>query len=85
MEIQISTYYRLMLTISILANAGGVGKSTLAIHLAYAVNRSGFSVAMLDLDPQHSLDRFCGLPPAGVEQSMAQILGVQRIFKGIGI
>ena len=80
-ETQISTYYRSMLTISILANAGGVGKSTLAIHLAYAVSRSGFTVALLDLDPQHSLDRFCGLPPAEAENSMAQALGSKN-FKG---
>jgi chromosome partitioning protein len=64
-----------MITISILANAGGVGKSTLAVHLAYEVSRHGFSVAILDLDPQHSLDRFCGLQPSDPEQSMAQILG----------
>jgi hypothetical protein len=28
----------------------------------YVASRSGFSVALLDLDPQHSLDRFCGCP-----------------------
>ncbi|HEY9826151.1 MAG TPA: ParA family protein [Stenomitos sp.] len=70
-----------MLTISILANAGGVGKSTLAIHLAYAVSRRGFSVALLDLDPQHSLNRFSGLPPAEAKNSMAQVLG-QKNFDG---
>jgi chromosome partitioning protein len=70
-----------MLTISILANAGGVGKSTLAVHLAYTVSRCGFSVALLDLDPQHSLDRFCGLVPADAERSMAYILGT-KTFKG---
>lgn len=64
-----------MITISILANAGGVGKSTLAIHLAYAVSRCDFSVAILDLDPQHSLDRFCGLSPTESGLSIAQILG----------
>lgn len=70
-----------MITISVLANAGGVGKSTLAAHLAYAVSRKGFSTVLLDLDPQHSLDRFCGLPPAEAEVSIAQVLGSKN-FKG---
>jgi chromosome partitioning protein len=70
-----------MLTISILANAGGVGKSTLAVHLAYAVSRAGFDVTLLDLDPQHSLDRFCGLAPAEVERSLVEVLG-RKDFKG---
>ncbi len=65
----------LILTISILANAGGVGKSTLAVHLAYEVSQHDFSLTILDLDSQHSLDRFCGLKPSVPDQSMAQILG----------
>lgn len=70
-----------MIIISILANAGGVGKSTLGIHLAYAVSRCGFSVAIIDLDPQHSLDRFCGLPSIASELSIAQVLE-DKNFKG---
>lgn len=70
-----------MLTVSILANAGGVGKSTLAVHLAHIVSQRGFSTAILDLDPQHSLDRFCGLPPADVDLSIVQVLDAKN-FKG---
>ena len=50
--------------ISILANAGGVGKTTLAVHIAYEMSRRNFSVALFDLDPQRSLDVFCGLSSA---------------------
>lgn len=58
--------------ISLLANAGGVGKTTLSVHLAYEMNKRGFSVALLDLDPQRSLDVFCGLPPANVENTLVK-------------
>ena len=42
--------------IGILANAGGVGKTTLAVHLAYEISKRGLKVALIDLDPQRALD-----------------------------
>lgn len=60
--------------LSILANAGGVGKSTLAAHLAYEVSKKGYSVALLDLDPQKSLDVFCGLEATESESSLVNVL-----------
>jgi chromosome partitioning protein len=60
--------------VSILANAGGVGKSTLATHLAYELSKHKLSIALIDLDPQHSLDVFCGLAPARKEESIIQVL-----------
>jgi chromosome partitioning protein len=60
--------------VAILANAGGVGKTTLAVHLAYEVAKRGRSVALIDLDPQRALDVFCGLPSTDVENSVVQVL-----------
>ncbi|MDX2099081.1 MAG: ParA family protein [Leptolyngbyaceae cyanobacterium bins.59] len=43
------------------ANAGGVGKTTLAVHVGYEMARRGFDVALLDLDTNGSISLFCGL------------------------
>ncbi|NJN07498.1 MAG: ParA family protein [Richelia sp. RM1_1_1] len=66
--------------LSLLANAGGVGKTTLSVHVAYEMLRRGFSVALIDLDPQRSLDVFCGLEPVDAIDSSAYMLS--KDFKG---
>ena len=45
-----------MKTIAFIASKGGVGKSTLAAHVAVCAAREGKTVAAIDLDPQRSLD-----------------------------
>ncbi|MCP6758444.1 MAG: ParA family protein [Fischerella sp. CENA71] len=45
----------------IVANAGGVGKTTLGIHLGYRLAQLGWNTLLLDLDTNGSLARFCGL------------------------
>ena len=51
--------------IAIMSNSGGVGKTTLAVNLAYQLARCQKSVAVFGCDPNGSLTLFCGLedPP----------------------
>jgi chromosome partitioning protein len=44
-----------MKTLSVANQKGGVGKSTLAVHLAYAALESGMRVLLVDMDKQGSL------------------------------
>jgi len=44
-----------MKTISIFNNKGGVGKTTLTFHLAYALSEFGKRTLIIDLDPQCNL------------------------------
>lgn len=60
--------------LAVLSNAGGSGKTTLSVHLAYELAHRGSKVALIDLDPQGSLSLFCGLPPAAPEESTAAVL-----------
>lgn len=48
-----------MKIISLFNNKGGVGKSTLAFHLGYALSEMGKKVLFLDLDPQCNLTICC--------------------------
>ena len=41
--------------VSVFNNKGGVGKTTLAFHLAHALALKGYKTLMLDLDPQSNL------------------------------
>lgn len=70
----------MQIVLGILANAGGVGKTTLAVHLAYEVSKLGHPVAILDLDPQRSLDVFCGLEPVDSQDSLVTVFS--KDFKG---
>ena len=44
-----------MITIALFNNTGGVGKTTLAYHLAHMFPRLGYRVLAVDLDPQANL------------------------------
>lgn len=41
-----------MKTLAIVSQKGGVGKTTIAVHIAVAAASAGYSVAIIDLDPQ---------------------------------
>lgn len=77
---EIRRRYMKQIVLSLLANAGGVGKTTLSVHIAYEMLRRGFSVVLIDLDPQRSLDVFCGLEPVDAADSSAYVLS--KDFKG---
>lgn len=57
-----------MLTVAVISQKGGAGKTTIALNLAVAGTRAGLAVAVLDIDPQASATRWAdareGIPPA---------------------
>ena len=60
--------------ISIMSNSGGVGKTTLAVNLAFQLARKGKSVALLGCDPNGSLTLFCGLDDPPSNKTMDWVL-----------
>lgn len=52
--------YRQLMLIAIANTKGGVGKSTLAVHLAVWLFDQGFSVGLLDADKQRSSSQWTG-------------------------
>jgi len=66
--------------ISIMANSGGVGKTTLTVNLAYQLAKRGKSVLMFGCDPNGSLTLFCGLDDPPSEETLDYVLRSE--FKG---
>ena len=67
--------------ISVAQQKGGAGKTTIAANLAVALSRAGYSVALLDTDPQGSLGRWFmtrmeSRGEAGLEFSTSSAWGV---------
>ncbi len=59
--------------LTLLSNAGGVGKTTLTINLAYEIYLRGKTVAIVDLDNNCSLDVFLKLKPCEIENSIESV------------
>ena len=66
--------------IAIASNAGGSGKTTMTIHLAYGLGIKGYTVTIVELDHNGSLCTLAGLNPASPEQSVAAVF--KKGFKG---
>lgn len=61
--------------IAIMSNSGGVGKTTLAVNLAYQLTKLGKKVALFGCDPNGSLTLFCGLEdPPNANQTIDYVL-----------
>ena len=69
------------LVLWIVANSGGVGKTTLAVHVGYDLAKQGLDVLILDLDTNGSLARFCGLESDKRPDETAAAI-FDRNFKG---
>lgn len=64
----------MQIRLAVISNAGGSGKTTLSVHLAYELAVKGFQVTLMDLDPQGSLTLFCGLTPPEPEHTLSAVL-----------
>ncbi len=63
-----------MQTIAVFNQAGGVGKTTLALNLGYHLAQRDLRVLLVDLDPQATLTSFMGLNPADQERTVYDAL-----------
>lgn len=66
--------------LAIASNAGGSGKTTMAIHIAYVVASIGYKVVIVELDQSGSMRIFAGLKSAVFEESAAAVLS--KNFQG---
>lgn len=81
-----------MITIALAGEKGGAGKSTVCVHLAVEAVRRGLSVAILDADPQASIEKWSdrraqpGKPHVvsakadRIEKSLAQVQDHDVVF-----
>ena len=61
-----------MKIISLFNNKGGVGKTTLAFHLSWALSELGKKVLMIDMDPQ------CNLTICGINQETLETIWMEE-------
>lgn len=56
--------------VTLFNQSGGVGKSSLAMNLAYHLQERKHRVLLVDMDPQGSLTTFMGLDPTSLKQTV---------------
>ena len=70
-----ATEEKLLQRVIVFANQkGGVAKTTTTLNLAVAFKELGFSVLVVDLDPQGNLTMSQGMNPDAIERSMFDVL-----------
>lgn len=77
-----------MKTLSLIAQKGGTGKTTLTIHLAVQAQRAGHRVLLVDTDPQGSAgawwQRRAATEPALVQGQGTELAGILAEAQGRG-
>ena len=64
--------------LSFINQKGGAGKTTTALNVGAALTKKGYSVLLIDLDPQGNLTTAAGLQP----QEVAEIATVYEVLRG---
>ena len=63
-----------MITLTVSNQKGGVGKTTTCVNLAAELGRLGYSVLVVDIDPQANCTSGLGIPPSGLDVSLYDVL-----------
>lgn len=71
--------------IAIFNQKGGVGKTTTALNLGAALNRSGNPPLLIDLDPQGHLSSIHGKAPLDANQSLFSFFQEQRTLRELEV